>query len=159
MAKAKEQIDWATVSITKSDMKGIFNISLATMNRLIDTDSTFPKKDADGRFNLLQLIQYFKNAGGKKSDSSMTEAKLKLVKMQAKRIALQIRERQLELVEIAFANDQIQKILQELKSNLEKLPREISIKTEGLSKNEIEIITKQIIADTVEKWMDKKINV
>lgn len=156
---AKETIILHEIELSKNEIKTAFGISMQTISKLEKSDPKFPKITANKKFNLLELIHFFQSQKKTNQDSTLADAKLKLVQMQSRRIALQIRERQLDLVEIAYAKDQIQKILQEVKSKIERLPRDIAKKCDGKDTKEIEIIAKQVITENINSWIGSNISV
>jgi len=156
--KAKDRINYADIWIGKYDIKAIFEVAINTITRLEQSDADFPKKNADGKFNLLECIRYFKNAQNKKATTT-TDAKLRLLELQSKKLELQIREQENQLVEIDHVKDTIQKITQKIKQTLEQLPRKISKKTENRSEMEIEVIAKDVIAGEIQKLLKEMDNV
>ncbi|MCA0387609.1 MAG: hypothetical protein LCH52_03855 [Bacteroidetes bacterium] len=140
------------IEITKQDMKVIFKISLQTIEKLIQTNSDFPKIQPTKKYNLLECIHFFQKNGTTKANTT-TDAKLRLLELQSKKLELSIREQENELVEIDHIKDTIQKITQKIKQTLEQLPRKISKKTDNRSEMEIEVIAKDIIAVEIEKLL------
>lgn len=138
------------IEIGKVDIKTVWGISIATIDKHIKSDPNFPKLTTNKKFNLLELIQYFKNANTQKANTT-TDAKLKLLELQSRKLELTIREQENELVEIEHVKDQIQKMTQKIKQLMENLPRKIAKKVENKTEMEVEIISKDVIAIEIEK--------
>lgn len=138
------------IDLSKNEIKTAFGISMQTISKLEKSNPNFPKINTNNKFNLLELIKFFQS---NKQANTTTDAKLRLLELQSKKLELSIREQENELVEIEHVKDTIQKITQKIKQTLEQLPRKISKKTENRSEMEIEVIAKDIIAVEIEKLL------
>ena len=140
-----------TIEISGNQIKEIFQITDTTL-RKHRVDPNFPKPTPSKFYNLIEVIRYFKNLKSDKPTTT-TDAKLRLLELQSKKLELQIREQENQLVEIDHVKDTIQKITQKIKQTLEQLPRKIAKKTENRTEMEVEIIAKDVIAGEIQKLL------
>jgi len=141
------------IEISGNHITEIFQIS----NRVLSqwkSDPNFPQPTPNKKYNLVEVIRFAKNANKKSSNEGITAARILLTRLQARRTQLQIRERENELVEISHAKDQVQKMLQKIKSVLEKIPHDISKQCYGKNENEIQIVAQKVISQAINKFID-----